>query len=232
MTDEKIKTVLKTIFSNLSEKTIGKADQLSYDEIQAADLPRQIRTFLLAELEFTARTYVKSIKSARFNFQDDSISEARNAFVRHLIKTVTLKREDYLKLLDMAVVIQFRYLCRPQKMLAEQVFGQMKEQSAAEIADRLRNFSDYRYLVNVFLQYLEKKKIESITREKFEKIIFGIDQKITDSYDDHDFLMLLKPIYEFFDLGGETEVPVIILTEFIREKSVPRLEKILYELTA
>ncbi|NTW49226.1 MAG: hypothetical protein HGB19_05750 [Chlorobiales bacterium] len=231
MTDEKIKTILKTVSLKLTERTIGNAEQFTYDELQAADLPRQIKTFLLAELEFSARTYIKHLKSTRFNFQDDSLTHARNEFVRHLVKTVTLKREDYLKLLDTAVVIEFRYLCRPQKMLAEMVFGQRTEQSSVEVMDRLRNFTDYAYLITVFIQYLEKKNIASITREKFEKIISDIDQKIADSYDDHDFLMLIKPIYEFFDLGGETEVPVVVLAEFMREKNVKRLEKLIVDLT-
>jgi hypothetical protein len=173
-----------------------------------------------AELDFSARAVLLNIKSARFNFQAETLREARASFASEIIKTVKLNKEDFLKLLQSAAQLQAQYLARPHKILKEVIFADQTERATQEIEDRLKNFCDYSYLLDVFAQYLERKKPETLSVEKFEKTISEIDSRICLSTSNEDVLPLFKPLYEFYKLANENRIDTQTLMEFLSEKKM------------
>jgi|GEM_PF-1002664 len=231
MNESSIKNTLVDIHQKLLGQFKTQTGFYTVEQIQHQEgLPNQIKTFIIAEIEFSARAYLKHIHSPRFDFSHESLSKARNHFAKELMKTAKLSESDFSKYLNEAVLLYCRYLYEPQKVLSELIFGSKTEQDAQEIHDRLKNFYDYRYLTDVFLQYLHKKEIKSISLEKFQKIISDIDRKITQTYQKQDFLTLFKHIFNFFKLGSQDEVPMSLLFKFVQEKQLERIQSNFLEL--
>jgi len=231
MIDEKLKTTINTIFEEFADKTIGQDAKFDYAQLQNAELPEQMKGFLLLELEFVARRALRSLQVPQFDFSSSLLIDERRRFAKQVLKTASLTRDVFLKSLQNAVVLQFHYLSTPQRVLTEIIFKEHgQEQAASEIQSRLAYFSDYLYLTDVFLKYLEKKKVEKISIDKFKKIVFDIDRKIIATYTEEDLLDLLFPLFNFFAIGGESEVPISILIGFLEEKDVQKTQNSLEDL--
>lgn len=220
MTDEKINAVLKYVVRTFQAQSIKSESGISYAAIEASPLPAQLKIFLLDEIIRMAEADVAAVQNTRFVFADAKLQAERETFARALGKTATFGQNEFLTLIEAAAAQHLNYLFRPQLSLSEFIFGRTQERTTRELGARLSNFTDYRYLTDVFLQYLEKKQVDSITAPKFEKLIFDIDRKITLNYDKNDFLLLLKPIYDFFEEANESEVPVQLIIGFFQEKDL------------
>ncbi|MCS6988766.1 MAG: hypothetical protein NZM06_04545 [Chloroherpetonaceae bacterium] len=210
---------------NVAEKVFAKVsaalppnETLALNDLLSLPLSAQSQAFLLAELEFSARALIASLKSSRFDFQDDSLAEARNRFAREAVKTARFQRDDALKLLETVIRAEARYLARPQKVLKELVFADRAERRAADVKDRLRSFTEYDYLLHVFHQYLERKQPETLSAEKFETVISEIDSKLCATYSVEELLTLFKPLYDFYQRGDEKAVECDVLLDFLGEK--------------
>jgi hypothetical protein len=231
MNDEVLKQTLQAIHRNLFEKISVRNNTITIQDIvHFKHVPNQIKTFLLAEIEFSARSFLRHIRSPRFDLGHASLQTSRNRFARELSLTAKLNRDEFSKYLEEAILLNYRYLYQPQAVLSELIFGSKTEQDAEEIHDRLKNFADYKYLTDVFLQYLEKKQIKSITIEKFKKIIADIDRKIIQTYRKDDLVHLLGHLYSFIELGEENELPVDLLLNFFSEKQLIEVEQNLVKL--
>ncbi|ACF14175.1 hypothetical protein Ctha_1718 [Chloroherpeton thalassium ATCC 35110] len=224
MTDEKLNITINSILEKFVDETIGENAEITYSQLANAELPEQIKGFLWLELDFAARRLLKNINSSQFDFSSDLLADGRREFAKQIIQTASLTRAEYLDLLQKATVLHFHYLSTPQRVLLEIIFEEnSQEQLTPEIQSRLRYFSDYIYLIDVFLKYLEKKKVAAISATKFKKIISDIDRKIVSTYNETDFLDLLFPLYNIFALGNESEIPISILIGFLKEKDASEI---------
>ncbi len=226
MNEASLKQTLFAIHNALMGKTVFKNSEITIKAMIEQDhLPYQIKTFLIAEVEFSARSFLKHLHSPRFDFSHQSLAQSRNRFAKDVLMTAKLTEQDFSKYLEEAILLNCRYLYQPQQVLSELIFGSKSEQESTEIHDRLKNFSDYSYLTDVFLQYLEKKQVASISVEKFQKIISDIDRKIIQTYGKADLLALFHHLFDFFKLGGKDEAPIDLLITFLNEKKLLDLEK-------
>ncbi len=208
--------VFKAIFA-----TLPALEVFSYSDLQSLSLSTQCRAFIFAELTFSARSLLASLKSSRFNLQHDALREPRHRFADTIVSTATqLTREDFVKILESSIQIEAQYLARPHKVLKDLIFANRSELPPLDILDRLSNFAEYAYLIDVFKQYLERKQPSALSAEKFEKVLFEIDSKLCAAYSHDDLMMLFKPLFEFYQRGDETAVPCETLRLFLSEKNL------------
>lgn len=212
---------------NVAQKAFAKVsaalsarETFAHSDIFSLPLSAQGQAFIAAELLFSARALIGALKSTRFDLQDASLNDAREAFAQALTKTVRFQRDELLKLLETAIDLEAQYLARPQKILKDLVFADRAERSVAEIKDRLRIFKEYAYLTHVFEQYLERKQPESLSAEKFATVIAEIDSKICSTYSTEELLALFKPLYEFYQRADEKAVDCATLLRFLGEKKL------------
>ncbi len=193
----------------------------SYSDLQSLSLSAQCHAFVFAELTFSARSLLNSLESSRFNLQHDALREPRHRFADTIVATATqLAREDFIKILESAIQIEAQYLARPHKVLKDLIFANRSELPPNDILDRLSNFVEYAYLIDVFKQYLERKQPSVLSAEKFEKVLSEIDSKLCAAYSQDDLMMLFKPLFEFYQRGGEKAVPCETLRLFLSEKNL------------
>ncbi|MFQ3607323.1 MAG: hypothetical protein SNJ55_01670 [Chloroherpetonaceae bacterium] len=220
MTAQPTTHIAQQVFKAVSE-TLPPLDTFSYAAIQSLSLSAQSRAFIFAELTFSARALLTSLKSSRFNLQQDELRESRHRFANTIVSLAThLTREDFIKILESAILIEAQYLARPHKILKDLIFANRAELSPPDVLDRLSNFAEYAYLLDVFKQYLERKQPGALSAEKFEKVLFEIDAKLCAAYSHDEFMMLFKPLFDFHARAGEKAVSCTTLRLFLSEKNL------------
>ncbi len=220
MTAQPTTHIAQRVFKAVSE-TLPPLDTFSYSAIESLSLSAQSRAFIFAELTFSARALLNSLKSSRFNLQHDALREPRHHFANTIVTVSTqLTREDFIKILESAILIEAQYLARPHTILKELIFTNRAELSPSDVLDRLSNFVEYAYLLDVFKQYLERKKPDMLSAEKFEKVLLEIDAKLCTAYSHDEFMMLFKPLFDFHAKASEKAVSCEILRMFLSEKNL------------
>ncbi len=220
MTAQPITQIAQRVFKSVCA-TLPPLETFSYSSIQSLPLSLQSRAFIFAELTFSARSLLASLKSSRFNLQHDALREPRHHFADAIVTATTqLVREDFIKILESAILIEAQYLACPHKILKDLIFANRTELSPVDILDRLSNFVEYAYLLDVFKQYLERKQPTALSAEKFAKVLFEIDAKLCAAYSHDEFMMLFKPLFDFHALAGEKAVSCVTLRAFLAEKKL------------
>ncbi len=220
MTAQPILHIAQQVFKTACA-SLPPLEVLSYTDLQSLSLSAQCRAFLFAELTFSARSLLASLKSSRFNLQHNALREPRLRFADTIVSVATqLTREDFIKILESAILIEAQYLAQPHKILKDLIFANRTELSPIDILDRLSNFTEYAYLLDVFKQYLERKQPGALSAEKFEKVVFEIDAKLCAAYSHDELMMLFNPLFEFYQRGGEKAVECETLRLFLSEKNL------------
>ncbi len=220
MTAEPITLVAQHVFQHACAM-LPPLEVFSYRDLQSLSLSAQCRAFIFAELTFSARSLLTSLHSTRFAFKQphsiDAFYQIADLLVRH---ATHLSREDFLKILESAILIEAQYLAQPHKVLKDLIFAHRTELATADLSDRLNNFVEYAYLLDVFKQYLQRKQPSKLTAEKFARVLLEIDSKLCAAYSPDEFMMLFNPLFEFYQRGGEKAVPCQTLRLFLAEKNL------------
>ena len=220
MTAQPILHIAQQVFKTTCA-TLPSLEVFSYNDLQSLSLSAQCRAFIFAELTFSARSLLASLKSSRFNLKHDALREPRLRFAETMVSVATaLTREDFIKLLQSALLIEAQYLAQPHKILKDLIFANRTELSPSDVLDRLSSFTEYSYLLDVFKQYLERKQPGTLSAEKFEKVLFEIDSKLCAAYSHEEFMMLFNPLFEFYQRASEKAVECETLRLFLSEKNL------------
>jgi hypothetical protein len=220
MTAQPILHIAQQVFKTTCA-TLPSLEVFSYNDLQSLSLSAQCRAFIFAELTFSARSLLASLKSSRFNLKHDALREPRLRFAETMVSVATeLTREDFIKLLQSALLIEAQYLAQPHKILKDLIFANRTELSPSDVLDRLSSFTEYSYLLDVFKQYLERKQPGTLSAEKFEKVLFEIDSKLCSAYSHEEFMMLFNPLFEFYQRASEKAVECETLRLFLSEKNL------------
>ncbi len=220
MTAQSTLRIAQQVFKAICD-ALPPHEVFSYNDLQSLSLSAQCRAFIFAELTFSARSLLASLETSRFNLQQDAMREPRHHFANIIVTTATqLPRKDFIQILESALQIEAQYLAQPHRVLKDLIFANRSELSMPDISDRLSNFVEYAYLLDVFKQYLERKQPSTLSAEKFAKVLFEIDTKLCAAYSHDEFMMLFKPLFEFYQRAGEKAVACETLRLFLAEKNL------------
>jgi hypothetical protein len=220
MTAQSTLRIAQQVFKAICD-ALPPHEVFSYNDLQSLSLSAQCRAFIFAELTFSARSLLASLETSRFNLQQDAMREPRHHFANIIVTTATqLPRKDFIQILESALQIEAQYLAQPHRVLKDLIFANRSELSMPDISDRLSNFVEYAYLLDVFKQYLERKQPSTLSAEKFAKVLFEIDTKLCAAYSHDEFMMLFKPLFEFYQRAGEKAVACEALRLFLAEKNL------------
>ncbi len=197
---------------------LGELSEFSYSALQLLPLPALLKNLFFNELRREAHEELRRFKSEKFLFGHSSLAPYRDALADAAAKLSVLSREDCWRLLKHSARLTYEYLSRPQHFLSKYLYSESYELKAETISTALQLFVEYTYLTEVMQQYIAKKKVDSLSEERFEKLIADIDKKVCATYSAADWTHLLEPLYEFYLLGGEIKIPISELQIFLREK--------------
>lgn len=107
-------------------------------------------------------------------------------------------------------------LTGPQAFLPDYIFGKENSLMTAELLRRCKKIVAYKYFAAFVRKYVDRKKLDVLTKEQFSSVITALDQKLTAGYGALDWAALMKPLFELY----EGQVQATLFSRFFADKGL------------
>ena len=219
MFEKEIKFI--TDFSLEKIKSLGS--YFTFEDILATEIHPSITKYISAELSYLIfEDREKLLSSSIFDYSRPNVIKLLKSVDNELKKFKAISYEDIKKLVLQSVSFNANFITRPKWSLSKLIYNEAETKSAEEIILMLDYIYFHEYLRNIVIEYIEKKKLLSITKNKFEEIISKIDtaliQNNMQSYIDNS----LSTMLDFFSIGNKNKIKISTdyVEIFLKEKDL------------
>lgn len=214
----------------ISDFTLNKAKDLgaffTIEKFLSADIHPSIKKYVQGEIEYLIQQDRKKLlENSLFDYSGAKIANYFNLIADEIKKTKKVSFEDIKKIILQAVSFNANYVVRPKWALSKLIFGNNRSVDFSEVQLMLNYTYYYEYLNNVFLAYMTKKKIMSITPTEFELIMNKIDRELFVLHQSKLVDNALYAIADFYNIGGlnRSSLTVEAIESFLKEKNLTDL---------
>lgn len=201
---------IEEITALFSRITIGEQDSIIARQINAAEIPQSLKLFFERDIDlWVSEEKLRLLDSAHFVYSDDDVIRKFDSIVEVLPQYARFSALEFRHALDRNVSLLFNYVCRPQWSLVRYFFTDREHVPTVEIERGMKYFWHYEYYRLILTEYFSKKSISVIDARKFEELIKNIDNEITRSFDSKKLASLTEPIFELFNVGNDSETPLV-----------------------
>ncbi len=211
----------------ISDFTLNKAKDLgaffTIEKFLAADIHPSIKKYVEGEIDYLIQQDRKKlINHSLFDYSGAKIANYFNLIADEIKKTKKVSYEDIKKIILQAVSFNANYVVRPKWALSKLIFGNNRSVDFSEVQLMLNYTYYYEYLNSVFLAYMTKKKIMSITVTEFELIMNKIDRELFVLHQSKLVDNALYAIADFYNIGGLNRSTLAIesIESFLKEKNL------------
>jgi len=195
-----------------------------------AAMPDPVAHFLGQLLRHHSRREARRLRRARTKWVDYDHPDMETA-VRTFFEAVEahthVPADEWEDTLRRATYHATAHLVRPVPVLADFVYAEQKaELRLPEVLWRMKFFGPYAYLREAVHAFAEKRDLDVLGADRFERFLHRIDERITSDYDADRWLRLLDPLFATARraTGGE-QVPVALVRTFFSEKGRDDVER-------
>ncbi len=107
-------------------------------------------------------------------------------------------------------------LTEPRRHLPEYIFGSENELSAEQVSERVRKVVVYRHLAAFLPRYMQNKKLERISRDRYQRAMEQLDDKLSRKYSPLNWAQLFEPLFALSNGDIEPE----FIARFFRDKDM------------
>ncbi|MDP2362159.1 MAG: hypothetical protein Q8M94_00160 [Ignavibacteria bacterium] len=214
----------------ISDFTLNKVKELgsfiTVEKLLSTDIHPSIKKYVVGEINYLIfEDRKKLIENSLFDYSGKEISNYFELIGEEIKKTKKISYEDIKNIVLQAVSFNANYVVRPKWSLSKLIFGNNKSVSVNEIQMMLRYTYYYEYLNNVFLAYISKKKILSISVTEFELIMNKIDRELFMLHQSKLVDNALYAIADYFSIGGlnKSSITIESAENFLKEKNLTEL---------
>lgn len=214
----------------ISDFTLNKAKDLgtffTIEKFLSADIHPSIKKYVEGEIDYLIQQDRKKlIDHSLFDYSGAKIANYFNLIADEIKKTKKVSYEDVKKIILQAVSFNANYVVRPKWALSKLIFGNNRSVDFSEVQLMLNYTYYYEYLNSVFLAYMTKKKIMSITVTEFELIMNKIDRELFVLHQSKLVDNALYAIADFYNIGGLNRSTLAIesIESFLKEKNLTEL---------
>ncbi len=211
----------------ISDFSLNKIKKLgsffTFEKLLNSNIHPAILQYINSELDYLIyQDRNKLLQKSVFDYSGSEISKYFNLIGNEIKKNKKVSYEDIKKLLIQAVSFNINFTVRPKWSLIKLVYEGSEVKSVEEIKMILNYLYYYDYIKNVFGQYLEKKKIFSLSQVEFEVILNKIDKAVLSSQSDDIIDNVLFSIGDFHNIGGinKTKISLNSFELFLKEKNL------------
>ena len=212
------------ILEALLARTIGAREAILFGEIQSADIPRGIKTYLQADIVRALESELyASPRLARVQRDAPGVRRQGRAFVASMVATYAIPRAEFLPLMENAVHFLENYLCRPQWTIERFVFESADRVSLGEMTARLDCTVEYAYFRTLIPRVMERRGMREINAGEFRTILGTIDDQIVRQHNARELALLAKPIFDFLllrDTPPDVSIPLKPILVFFDDKKM------------
>lgn len=199
---------------------------ITYEKLAESDIHPAILKYISSELDYLIQEdRRKLLQESLFDYSGPEISKYFNLIALEIKKNKKISYEDIKKLILQAVSFNIIFLVRPRWAITKLIYNESETKSVEEIILNFNYIYFYDYIKNIFLSYIAKRKLISLSITEFELILSKIDKELFSSEQKKLIDYSLYTIAEFFNLGASsnTTVPIQAIELFLKEKDLMEL---------
>jgi hypothetical protein len=219
MFEKKIKFIAD--FNLNKVKTFGSF--ISFERLPGSPIHPAVVQYISAELDYLISDDRKRLlQESVFDYSGSESAKYFGLIAHEVKKNKKIAFEDLKKLVVQAVSFNVNFLARPKWSLLKLIYNDKQNKSIEEIKLNLNYIYFYDYIKSIFLSYITKRKLTSVSITEFELILNNIDAELFANQPQKLVDYSLYSMAEFFNLGdaSKTKVPLYTLELFLREKNL------------
>ncbi len=191
------------------------------EELRSWEFPSFIVRRISVELKRNLSDSMNIPKTDWANTGVDAVLDAWQQFIDAIQDEARLPASYAQAVIETAVSDVLEILVQPRKNVPDVIFGAKDELSAEQLHQRLEAVVVYRHFAVVLSRYVQKKDLETLSKERCSTIITQADQKLTSGYSPLNWAQMLEPLFQLQDDGIDTN----LLRLFFEDKKMPRIAR-------
>lgn len=162
----------------------------------------------------------KLLTGSFFDYSGKEISKYFNLINEEIRKNYKMKSEDLKKLIIKAASFNANYVVRPGWTLAKFIFSDDKERTIKDVLNYFNYIYYYQYQIDVLSAFIQKRKIDSLTKEEFMMITNRIDKEVISSNRKEILKDGVTSIADFFNEGAMSKerISPYLVEYYLRDK--------------
>jgi hypothetical protein len=196
---------------------------ITFEKLRGSSIHPAVIQYISAELDYlVSEDRKRLLQDSVFDYSGAEAAKYFNLIAHEVKKNKKISFEDLKKLVIQAVSFNLNFLARPKWSLSKLIYNDDQNKSIEEIKLNLNYIFFYDYIKSIFLSYISKRKLSSLSVTEFELIINKLDYELFGSQPQKLVDYSLYSIAEFFNLGeiNKTKIPVAALELFLKEKNL------------
>lgn len=196
MLQKEIQNIISFNFAKIKDLN----DRFQLYDLQNAKVHPAIVKYILSTIDYQIQKEKKFIqKNSKFDYSGEKIEKLFKLISKEVKKEKEFSSAFIKVLIEEAVKFNVGYLTKPNSTLTNFVFEDNKELPNDEIFSKLKFVYYYKYIVKLVLLFLEKKKVQIISRKEFAHLLNRIEQVTKKNHLQNLINSSLNSIVNFFD---------------------------------
>lgn len=191
------------------------------EELRSWEFPSFIVRRISVELKRNLSDSMTIPKTDWANTSADAVLDGWQQFIDAIQGEARLPASYAQAVIETAVSDIIEMLAQPRKNVPDVIFGAKDELSAEQLHQRLESVVVYRHFAVVLSQYMQKKELETLSKERCSTIIAQADEKLTSRYSPLNWAQMLEPLFQLQEDGIDTN----LLRLFFEDKKMPRIAR-------
>jgi hypothetical protein len=164
----------------------------------------------------------KLLTDSLFDYSGKEISKYFNFITEEIRNNYKMKGDDLKKLIIKAVSFNANYVVRPGWTLAKFIFNEEKEKTILDVIAYFDYVYYYHYQIKVLSAFLQKRKIDFLTKEEFIMLSSKIDKEVISSNRKEILKDGVTSIADFFNEGALTKdkVAPYLVELYLKDKKL------------
>lgn len=197
-------------------------DQSSYyhlDELRSLGFPSFIVERIQVELERNLAESMIPPKTDWANTESEAVNRAWQQFVEAIRAEARLPASYAQAVIETAVADVLDMVVEPRKNISDVVFGSDDTLSYEQLQRRIKAVVVYRHFATLLPRYMQKKEINTLSKERCTGLVERADEKLTANYSPLNWAQMLDPLFTLLD----GKVPPSLFRLFFEDKNRSRL---------
>lgn len=188
------------------------------NELRSRGIPSFIVERIQVELERNLAESMILPKTDWANTQSDAVLDAWHQFVQAIRAEVRLPASFAKAVIETAVADTLDMLIEPRKNIPDVIYGSNEELDYEQLCDRIKAVVVYRHFATLLPRYMQKKELDTLSRDRCNHIIRRADERLTFNYSPLNWAQTLDPLFSLLDEQVDSSMLRLFFEDKGREK--------------